>query len=113
MYRKLLEVPPGRVTTYADLAAAVGLRGGQRAIGNIMGRNPTPGIVPCHRVVRSDGRVGGYAYGPRIKEGMLSAEGLEIARGRIRDFEAIRHRFGAPRRRARRGGRDPGGGARP
>jgi len=92
-YRRLLEVPPGCVTTYGDLARAVGLENGQRAIGRIMSKNPHPSIVPCHRVVMSDGRLGGYAYGPGVKEGMLSREGLKITGGRIGNFERIRHRF--------------------
>ena len=63
VYKKLLEVPRGKVTTYAELAKAVGIENGQRAIGNIMNKNPNPILVPCHRVVRSDGSVGGYAFG--------------------------------------------------
>ena len=56
VYTKLLQVPEGKVTTYGDLAKAVGLENGQRAIGTIMKKNPFPGIVPCHRVVKSDGK---------------------------------------------------------
>ena len=62
VYKKLLEVPRGKVTTYAELAKAVGIENGQRAIGNIMNKNPNPILVPCHRVVRSDGSVGGYVW---------------------------------------------------
>ena len=65
VYKKLLEVPRGKVTTYAELAKAVGIENGQRAIGNIMNKNPNPILVPCHRVVRSDGSVGGYALRER------------------------------------------------
>ena len=59
VYKKLLQVPEGKVTTYGDLAKAVGLKSGQRVIGTIMKKNPFPVIVPCHRVVRSDGKIGG------------------------------------------------------
>lgn len=93
MYKRLLEVPPGRVTTYGDLARAVGLHNGQRAIGRIMNKNPFPGLVPCHRVIKSDGAVGGYAHGTRVKENMLSGEGLDVSDGRVRDLDAVRHRF--------------------
>lgn len=93
MYKKLLEVPPGRVTTYGDLARAVGLHNGQRAIGRIMNKNPFPGLVPCHRVIKSDGTVGGYAHGAMIKENMLCVEGLRISGGKVEDLDSIRHRF--------------------
>ena len=56
VYKKLLQVPEGKITTYGDLAKAVGITNGQRVIGNIMKKNPFPGIVPCHRVVKSDGK---------------------------------------------------------
>ena len=88
-----MQVPPGKITTYGDLARAVGLENGQRAVGRMMNKNPFPGLVPCHRVVMSDGTVGGYAYGTAAKEGMLSREGLRITGGRIEDFEGRRHRF--------------------
>ena len=92
MYRLLMSVPPGRLTTYADLARAAGAPGAQRAVGTMMRDNPYPGLVPCHRVVRSDGRVGGYAYGPGYKEAMLSGEGVEVKDGRVR-LDELRHRF--------------------
>ena len=56
VYTKLLQVPEGKVTTYGDLAKAVGLENGQRVIGTIMKKNPFPGIVPSHRGVKSDGK---------------------------------------------------------
>lgn len=93
VYRKLMEVPKGRVTTYAELARAAGIEGGQRAVGTMMKNNPYPGIVPCHRVVRSSGEVGGYAYGSHIKEGMLGAEGVRIRNGRVRDWDSTVYRF--------------------
>ena len=61
VYKKLLEVPPGKVTTYGELAKSIGLKNGQRIIGRMMNKNPYPVIIPCHRVVKSDGNVGGYA----------------------------------------------------
>ena len=59
VYRKLLQVPKVKITTYGELAKAVGLKNGQRTIGTIMKKNPFPVIVPCHRVVKSDGKIGG------------------------------------------------------
>ena len=83
VYRQLLRVPEGKVTTYGDLAKAVGLKNGQRAIGTIMRKNPFPVIVPCHRVVKSDGKIGGYVYGERVKSHMLLKEGIKIKNGKI------------------------------
>lgn len=93
IYKKLLEVPKGKITTYGELAKAVGLKNGQRAVGKIMNKNPYPVIIPCHRVVKSDGRVGGYAYGEEIKSDMLTREGIVIKNGKIFDLENKIYRF--------------------
>ena len=93
VYRKLLQVPKGKVTTYRDLANAVGLKNGQRAIGMIMKKNPFPVIVPCHRVVKSDGKIGGYAYGKRVKSKMLTNEGIKIKDEKIIDFDKAKFYF--------------------
>jgi len=85
VYKKLLEVPPGMVTTYGELARAVGLKNGQRVIGRIMNKNPYPVIIPCHRVIKSNGKIGGYAWGEKIKTNMLSKEGVKIKNGKIID----------------------------
>ena len=93
IYKKLLEVPKGKITTYGELAKAVGLKNGQRAVGKIMNKNPYPVIIPCHRVVKSDGKVGGYAYGEEIKSDMLTREGIVIKNGKILDLENTICRF--------------------
>ena len=92
VYKKLLEVPQGMVTTYGELAKAVGLNNGQRVIGRIMNQNPYPVIVPCHRVIQSDGKIGGYAWGKKIKINILSKEGVKIKDGKIVDLKKI-YRF--------------------
>ncbi len=92
VYKKLMEVPKGEVTTYGELAKAVGLKNGQRMIGRIMNKNPYPVIVPCHRVIMSSGKVGGYAWGEKIKSNMLAKEGIQIKNGKIADLKII-HRF--------------------
>lgn len=89
VYEKLLKVPKGKVTTYSELAKAVGLKNGQRAIGRMMNKNPFPVIVPCHRVILSSGKVGGYAWGEKIKTNMLSKEGVKIKKGKILDKDKI------------------------
>jgi methylated-DNA-[protein]-cysteine S-methyltransferase len=92
VYEKLLKVPKGKVTTYSELAKAVGLKNGQRAIGRIMSKNPFPVIVPCHRVILSNGKIGGYAWGENVKTNMLSREGIKIKNGKILDNDTI-YRF--------------------
>ena len=93
VYKKLLRVPKGKITTYGELSKAVGLKNGQRAIGMIMKKNPFPVIVPCHRVVKSDGKIGGYVYGERVKSRMLVNEGIKIKDGKIIDFDKERFYF--------------------
>jgi methylated-DNA-[protein]-cysteine S-methyltransferase len=93
VYKKLLKVPKGKVTTYGELAKAVGLKNGQRAIGRIMNKNPFPVIIPCHRVVKSDGTIGGYFYGHQVKTKMLSDEGVAIKNGKIQNWEKSVFKF--------------------
>ena len=93
IYKKLLEVPEGKITTYGELAKAVGMKNGQRAVGKIMNANPYPVIIPCHRVVKSDGKVGGYFYGQNVKINMLKKEGVRIKDDKILDWENTVYRF--------------------
>jgi len=76
-------IPRGEVRTYAWLAAQVGCPRGARAAGNALARNPFPLILPCHRVVRGDGSLGGYHGGREMKRALLKMEGVSLdARGR-------------------------------
>ena len=93
IYKKLAEVPKGQITIYGELAIAAGLKNGQRAVGKIMNKNPYPVIIPCHRVVMSTGKVGGYAYGEDIKTKMLIDEGVDIQDGKISNFKNTVYRF--------------------
>ena len=93
IYKKLLEVPKGQITTYGELAKAVGLKNGQRIIGKIMNKNPYPVIIPCHRVVMSTGKIGGYAYGEQIKINLLNDEGIQIKNGKFIDLKNRIYRF--------------------
>jgi len=93
VYKKLLDVPKGKITTYGDLAKAVGLKNGQRIIGKIMNKNPYPIIIPCHRVVMSTGKIGGYAYGKFIKIKILGDEGIEVKNDNITNFDERLFRF--------------------
>ena len=83
VYQKLRQVPKGKVTTYQSLAQATGNTKAARAIGNALNKNPDAPHTPCHRVVRSDGSLGGYALGLKAKINILKKEGIEIKRGRI------------------------------
>lgn len=77
--RATADVPFGEVRTYQGIASAIGRPSASRAVGNALGRNPVPVIVPCHRVVRSDGSMGWYTGGPHIKERLLDIEGVRFA----------------------------------
>ncbi|MEO9364468.1 MAG: MGMT family protein [Nitrososphaera sp.] len=90
VYDLLRTVPEGQVTTYGDLAKALGFPGAARAIGRIMNVNPEPFVVPCHRVVSSDGGIGGYAFGTKMKKEILEKEGLQFDGDAIVDFEKKR-----------------------
>ena len=81
------------VVTYGELARAVGLKNGQRKIGQIMRTNPFPVIIPCHRVVKSNREIGGYAFGVDIKRSMLTKEGICIKNNKIENFEKSFFRF--------------------
>ena len=93
VYKKLTEVPEGMVTSYSELAKAVGLKNGQRVIGQIMKKNQYPVIIPCHRVVKADGGVGGFFYGDKVKTNMLKKEGIKIQDGKIFDLDKKLYKF--------------------
>lgn len=76
-------VPRGKVTTYKELAWAAGRPRAYRAMANALAKNPCPIKIPCHRVVRSDGKIGGYKLGMRQKVKLLVAEGIEIKGGKV------------------------------
>ncbi len=78
------QIPRGRVMTYGGVAAAVGVAGGARAVGNVMAGNFFPLVVPCHRVIRSDGSLGGFGGGLPMKRALLEREGVAFGRrGRV------------------------------
>jgi len=91
-YEKLKEVPKGKVTTYKELAKGIGSKG-YRAVGNAMNKNPYAPKVPCHRVVNSDGSLGGFASGQENKILLLKKEGIEIKDNKIVDFEKKLYKF--------------------
>ena len=74
---KCSEIPPGEIRPYGWIAREIGSPGAVRAVGTALGRNPVPVLIPCHRVVRTDGRIGNYAYGSPMKRALLEHEGLD------------------------------------
>lgn len=96
-YAFLRKVPKGKITTYQEIARALGTKA-YRAVGNAMNKNPysyvaqgkvgsiftsKQGLVPCHRVVKLSGEVGGFASGTKKKIMMLRSEGIEIVDGKV------------------------------
>ena len=71
---ELRKIPPGETRSYAQIAAAAGSPKAVRAAGSANGANCVAVLIPCHRVVRSDGSLGGYAYGTEIKRHLLERE---------------------------------------
>jgi methylated-DNA-[protein]-cysteine S-methyltransferase len=97
VYALLRTVPKGKVTTYADIAHALGSRS-YRAVGQALRRNPDAPRTPCHRVVRADGSLGGFMGETsgeplRRKSVLLTREGVQISDGFVVDFERRRHKF--------------------
>ena len=88
VYSLCKRVPKGKVTTYAEIGKAIGKRGQiYRAVGAALNKNPYAPRVPCHRVVKSDGSVGGFATGTKKKILLLKREGINIKGNKIIDFK--------------------------
>lgn len=76
VYRVVAAIPSGHTMTYAQVALRIGNPRAVRAVGSALNRNPFAPDVPCHRVIRSDGAVGGFAHGSAAKERLLRLEGV-------------------------------------
>ncbi len=77
IWKELLKVKRGELVTYQGLSRKVKVNHGARAVGNAMNKNPFPIIIPCHRVIRKDGSLGGYAKGLDVKKKILNLEGIQ------------------------------------
>lgn len=93
LQKLLLQIPKGKVVTYAELARALGNPKAARAAGTLCGKNPEPYKYPCCKVVHSDGSIGKFALGTPEKIKMLEAEGIEIKKGKIQNFAARKYSF--------------------
>ena len=74
VWQELLNIPYGQTKTYKEIAKAIGNEKAVRAVATAIGKNPLMIIIPCHRVIGSDGKLRGYAYGVGVKEKLLSLE---------------------------------------
>lgn len=77
------KIPQGKVMTYKEIAIKLKDKNLARAVGQILKRNPCPIIIPCHRVIRSDGKLGGYSLGKKKKKELLKIEGVIIIGDKI------------------------------
>ncbi len=91
-YTQLKKVPKGKLTTYKDLAQAVGSNA-YRAVGTAMNKNPYAPKVPCHRVINSDGKIGGFASGTNKKIQMLKKEGIIIKKNKVVNMQKYLYRW--------------------
>ena len=80
VWKYLKKIPRGSVKTYSEVAKAIGMPLAVRAVANAIGKNPYPPKVPCHRVIRSDGSLGGYSGvgGIKTKKKLLKREGIIV-----------------------------------
>jgi AraC family transcriptional regulator of adaptative response/methylated-DNA-[protein]-cysteine methyltransferase len=78
VWEALLAVPSGHVTTYSDIAAAIGSPKAVRAVGTAVGRNPVSFLIPCHRALQKAGGLGGYHWGLGVKRAMLAWEAARL-----------------------------------
>ena len=88
----LKKIPKGKVTTYKDLANSIGSKA-YRAVGRALGKNPQAPKLPCHRVVNSDGKIGGYAFGTNKKIQLLKKEGINIKNKKIVNLKEVLFQF--------------------
>lgn len=92
VYNLLSKIPVGYITTYGEIAKQIKTKA-YRAIGAIVGANPNAPKVPCHRVVRSDGGISGYAFGVDKKIALLKKEGVLVENGKIKNFAEKFYKF--------------------
>jgi AraC family transcriptional regulator of adaptative response/methylated-DNA-[protein]-cysteine methyltransferase len=83
VWEALMTIPSGHVTTYSEIARAVGSPRAVRAVGTAVGRNPVSWLIPCHRALRKSGDLGGYHWGLPVKRAMLAREALALDAGTV------------------------------
>ena len=78
VYEIVRKIPKGKVLSYSEVAKLAGFSRAYRAVGNTLNKNQTPKIIPCHRVIKSNGKIGGYKEGIKKKIALLKKEGIMI-----------------------------------
>ena len=96
VWNQLRSIPFGETRSYAQVAAGIGRPGSSRAVGTATGRNPIPVVVPCHRVIGSNGRLVGYAGGLELKRRLLELEGVLVPGQASKGSGAVTRRRPAP-----------------
>lgn len=92
VYQVVKKIPKGKVVTYSQVAKLIGAPKSTRAVGQVLKKNPTPIIIPCHRVISATGGIGGYAGGLPKKIELLKKEGIKVKNGKI-DLKKYGARF--------------------
>lgn len=88
VYKIVKKIPKGKVSTYKNVAGALNCEA-YRAVGNALNKNPYWPKVCCHRIINSDGRIGGFARGTKEKIRLLKKEGVKIKKGKVLDFKKV------------------------
>jgi len=88
-YYLIRQIPAGRVSTYGAVAKALGNKSYARAVGKYMNKNPDADIMPCFKIVKSDGTLGGFGLGIDDKIRRLNNDGIMVKNGRIVDFKKL------------------------
>lgn len=88
-YYLVRQIPSGRVSTYGAVAKALGDKRYARAVGKYMNKNPNADIMPCFKIINSDGSLGGFGLGVEDKIRRLKKDGIEVKDGKIIDFKKI------------------------
>ncbi len=83
IYKVVKNIPEGKVLTYKQVAKLAGFPQAFRAVGNALNKNPDLKTIPCHRVIKSDGQIGGYRYGRKKKLSLLKNEGVVMRKGKV------------------------------
>ena len=78
VWRSLLKIPYGETSSYKEIAKTIGKPRATQAVGTAIGKNPFLIIIPCHRVIKADGSLGGFAYGSEVKSKLLKIEGFFV-----------------------------------
>ena len=88
-YYLVKQIPAGRVSTYGAVAKALGNKDYARAVGKYMNKNPNADIMPCFKIVKSDGSLGGFGLGIDDKIKRLNKDGIIVKNGKIVDFDKV------------------------